>query len=157
MNEAEVRAACLKLMASTDIVYLTVLEADGYPRIRAMLNLRSKSLYPDHANLFDAHQQDFMIYLSTNTSSRKIKDIQANPKVGLYFCSTDHGYFGVSLIGDAEMITDMGIKESVWADGWERYYPTTGKADDPDFTLLRVFPTDARGWTGSQTFEFAIG
>ncbi|MBU1049426.1 pyridoxamine 5'-phosphate oxidase family protein [Candidatus Bipolaricaulota bacterium] len=156
MNEAEVRTACLELMSKTVVVYLTALEEDGYPRIRAMLNLRNKTRYPDQAYLYETHDDDFMIYISTNTSSRKVKDIQANPRIGLYFCTTEDRFFGVSLTGNAEIITDMNIKQAVWAEGWEQYYPTTGDANDPDYTLLRVFPTNARGWMRAQTFEFAI-
>lgn len=153
MNETELRAACIELMATANVVTLSTIGADGYPRLRAMLNLRNRSQYPEHAHLYEGHDEDFMVYISTNTSSRKRRDIEANPRIGLYFCRPTE-FFGMSLIGDAEIVEDAAIKEAVWVDGWERYYSTTGRPDDPDFTLLRFFPKNARGWTDSRTFEF---
>ncbi len=152
MDEKELKAACLGLMATSDVVYLAALESAGYPRIRAMLNLRNRSQYPNHVHLYDGHDDDFMVYISTNTSSRKRKDIESNPRIGLYYCRPAE-FLGMSLVGDVEIVEDAKLKEAVWADGWERYFPTTGRADDPDYTLLRLYPSSARGWTGSQTFE----
>jgi general stress protein 26 len=155
MDEKELRAACLELMATADAVYLAAIEADGYPRIRAMLNLRNKLQYPKHVHLYEGHDRDFMVYIATNTSSKKRKDLEANPRIGLYYCRPAE-FFGMSLVGDVEIVEDATIKEAVWADGWERYYPATGRADDPDYTLLRLVPKSARGWTGSGRFELKL-
>ena len=155
MTEVELRATCIELMATADVVYLTTLESDGYPRIRAMLNLRNRSQYPNHVHLYEGHDEDFMVYISTNTSSRKRKDIESSPRIGLYYCRPAE-FFGMSLVGDVEIVEDAAIKEAVWADGWERYYPTTGQPDDPDYTLLRLYPKDARGWNRSGKFAFSI-
>ena len=155
MTETELRAACIELMATADAVYLTALGVDGYPRIRAMLNLRNKLQYPNHVHLYEGHDDDFMVYVSTNTSSKKRKDIEANPRIGLYYCRPRE-FFGMSLVGDVEIVEDAAIKEAVWADGWERYFPTTGRADDPDYTLLRLYPKSARGWNHSEKFAFGI-
>jgi general stress protein 26 len=155
MNEKELRAACLELIAIADAVYLAAFEAGGYPRIRAMLNLRNRSDYPSHMHLYERHDKDFMVCVATNTSSKKRKDIEANPRIGLYYRHPANR-FGMSLVGDVEIVQDAAIKEAVWADGWERYFPTTGRPDDPDYTLLRLVPRNARGWTGSHTFELAF-
>jgi len=155
MDKKELRAACLDLMATAEVVYLAAIESDGYPRIRAMLNLRNRAQYPDHAALYAGHDDDFMVYVATNTSSKKRKDIEANPRVGLYYCRPTE-FLGMSLVGDVEIVGDAATKEAVWADGWERYFPTTGRPDDPDYTLLRLYPKSARGWTGSETFELTF-
>ncbi len=151
MNDQELRLVCLELMAMADTVYLAANEVEGYPRIRAMLNLRNRTEYPDHMHLYEDHEDDFMIYIATNTSSRKRADIEADPKIGLYYRHPDRR-FGMSLVGDAEIVDDAAIREAVWADGWEVYFPETGCPEDPDYTLLRFFPKNARGWTGSETF-----
>jgi len=156
MNDEELRSACLELMAIADTVYLAVSEAEGYPRIRAMLNLRNRIEYPDHAHLYEEHDGDFMVYLVTNTSSKKRADIAANPRIGLYYRHPDKR-FGMSLVGDAEIVEEAVTKEAVWVEGWEVYFPTTGRPNDPDYTLLRLFPIHARGWTGSETFALDLG
>jgi general stress protein 26 len=154
MDERELRTACVELMRTADVVYLATFES-GYPRIRAMLNLRNRLQYPNHAHLYDGHDEDFMVYVATNKSSKKRKDIEANPRIGLYYCRPAD-FLGMSLVGDVEIVEDATVKEAVWAEGWEQYYPTTGRPDDPDYTLLRLFPRSARGWTGSETFELTF-
>jgi len=155
MDEKELRAACLELMAIADTVYLAANEASGYPRIRAMLNLRNRSDYPDHVHLYEGHDDDFMVYIATNTASKKRRDIEADPRIGLYYRHPDKR-FGMALAGDVEIVDDPSTKAAVWADGWEVYFPTTGTPDDPDYTLLRLFPANARGWTGLETFELTF-
>jgi len=156
MDERKLRAVCIELVEKADVVYLSTVEEGGYPRTRAMLNLRNRSQYPNHAYLYKGHEEDFMVYVTTNTSSRKRKDIEANPRVGLYYCRPRE-FLGMSLVGDVEIIDDAVIKEAVWSEGWERYFQTTGRPDDPDYTLLRLFPKSARGWTGSEPFELTFG
>lgn len=39
-----------------DRAYLTMMADDGYPRTRAVLNLRNPSLYPDQVGPFDRHR-----------------------------------------------------------------------------------------------------
>jgi len=155
MTEGELRAACLELMATAPAVYLTAMGADGYPRIRAMLNLRNRSHYPDHVHLYEGHAEDFMVYLATNTGSPKRRELEADPRIGLYYCTPEE-FFGLSLIGDIEIVDDAGVKQAVWANGWERYYPTTGRADDPDYTLLRLYPIRAQGWRNGRAFAFHL-
>lgn len=155
MGEEALRATCLELMATADAVYISTVEAGGYPRTRAMLNLRNREQYPDHMPLYDGHDDDFMVYVATNTSSRKRKEIEENPRIGLYYCRPRE-FLGMSLVGDVEIVDDRAIKEAVWADGWERYFRTTGRPDDPDYTLLRLYPKNVRGWAGSEKFELAF-
>ena len=152
MTAVEIREVCRKLIETAPAAYLTVIDGDGYPQTRAMLNLRNREAYGAQAHLYAERQDDFMIYLATNTSSRKRRDIEANPKVGVYYCQPE-AFHGVLLLGDVEIVDDPSIKEALWAEGWERYY-TTGRPDDPDYTVLRLFPRLVNGWYESRPFEF---
>lgn len=155
MTEAEIREACRELMETVPTAYFTVIDGDGYPRTRAMLNLRNREMYAPQAHLYADHQDDFMTYITTNTSSRKRHEIEANPKVAVYYCQPEV-FHGVLLLGDIEIVGDPSIKEALWAEGWERYY-TTGRPDDPDYTVLRLFPRLVNGWHESRKFEFHLG
>jgi general stress protein 26 len=155
MTQQDLRKACIELMATVPAVYLTTIGLDGHPRIRAMLNLRNRETYPDKVHLYAEHGEDLLVYLATNTSSRKRAELDADPRVGLYYCDPER-FFGLSLLGSAEIVDDAPTREAVWADGWERYYSITGRPDDPDYTLVRVLPTAASGWTGRETFRFDV-
>ncbi len=155
MTKKEIQDACRELMETAPAAYLTVNDADGYPRSRAMLNLRNREQFANQAHLYANHQADFMVYLCTNTSSRKRREIEANPRVCVYYCRPEV-FHGVSLIGDVEIVNDLETKAALWAEGWEQYFPT-GKPDDPDYTLLRLFPKVVSGWYQSGKFEFHLG
>lgn len=155
MTGKELKAACIDLMNSTDVAYLTTIGADGYPNTRAMVNLRDRNHYPEKAYLYAEHNDDFLVYFSTNTSSRKRLQLEANAKVSVYFrCPGE--FFGFALTGDVEIVDDMETKQAVWADDFAQYYLTTGAPNDPDFTLLRILPTEVRGWNRGKHFCFEV-
>ena len=154
MAEADDRKMCLELMETAPAVYLTTIGEDGYPHTRGMLNLRNRENYPKQAHLVADHQDDFMVLLSTNTSSNKIKQILANGKGCVYYCDPLE-FKGVMFAGDIEIVDDSKIRHGLWNEGWEKYYP--GGADDPDHTVLRLYPKYAKGWYGFQKFGFEVG
>lgn len=156
MTDRELRDACLEVIETSDAMYLTSIDGKGFPRTRAMLNLRNRDQYPDHVHLYADHRDDFMVYVSTNTSSKKRAELAANPKVALYFCRP-RDFQGVLLSGEIEFVHDPEIKKAVWVEGWERYYRKTGGPDDPDYTLLRLLPTSVSGWYHGRKFEFRPG
>ncbi|MFC2078966.1 pyridoxamine 5'-phosphate oxidase family protein [Candidatus Bipolaricaulota bacterium] len=156
MQEQEIRAQCLDLMAVAPSVFVSVIGDDGFPRIRGMLNLRNRSHYPDHQHLYADHDRDFLAYIATNTASRKHAELQQNPRIGLYY-SLPEQFLGFGLVGNAEIVEDRDLKSAVWVNGWEKYFPELGTHEDPDFTLLRVLPFEASGWFAGTKFQFAVG
>ena len=154
MEEHEIRQWSLALMGTAEATYLTTVGGKGYPETRAMLNLRNKKQWGTLAPVFDGHREDFLIYFSTNTSSSKVSQIRANPRVSVYFCHPRR-FHGLMLGGDIEIVTDQALKRRLWQNGWEVYYPRG--VDDPDYTILRLLPAFARGWTGKGPFGCEIG
>jgi len=136
-----------------DRAYLTTMAEDGYPRTRAVLNLRNPSLYPDQADLFDRHRQDFLVYISTNTSSAKVAQILRDPRGSLYYCHPKR-YRGVLLVGDLAIVDDSVLRRALWNESWTMYYP--GGPDDPDHTVLCLSPRRVEGWNGSSRFDFTL-
>lgn len=153
MNAEELKQWGVELMETSEAVYLTTIGEDGYPYTRAMLNLRNKRHYPAQARLFAPHQDDLMVYFTTNTSSSKIRQIKSNPRVSAYYCDPAK-FHGLMLSGDIEVVDDSKIRQAIWNEGWERYYPSG--PDDPDHTVLRLCPRSAQGWRGF-TFQFSLG
>jgi len=154
MNDDVLKEACVKLMETADGAYLSTVGEDGYPHTRVVFNLRNRQQFPGQVLLFAQHRDDLMIYVSTNTSSGKIREIKADPRVSIYYCNPKR-FHGVMLTGDIEIVDDSEVKKALWNDGWERYYPAG--VDDPDYTVLRLFPKRVAGWYESSRFEFALG
>ena len=127
-------------------------ETEGFPEIRALLNLANPKKYPklkDKAITVDG--DTLTIYFTTNTSSRKIRQIRANKKVCLYFVLPKK-FKGVSAIGTIEEVTDQSVKEDFWQTGWYIYYHKGAK--DPDYTLLKFTTKFLHCWGGGKVYDF---
>lgn len=125
---------------------LATTAGDPFPHVRALFNLRDARRFPSLA----AYQADkgLSVYLSTNTSSIKIRESAAEPWVSVFFMIPAE-FKGLCLSGRA--VADPAARAAIWIEGWERYYPK-GR-DDPDYTILRIDPVRARGWNASGAFD----
>ena len=129
-------------------------ETEGFPEIRALLNLANPKLYPKlkgKAINVGEDGETLTIYFTTNTSSRKIRQIRANNNVCLYF-TLPKKFKGVSAIGTIEEVTDQAVKEDFWQTGWFIYYhkgPT-----DPDYTVLKFTKKFMHCWGGGRIHNF---
>lgn len=153
MDESEVKELCVELMGLAHPVYLTTVDERGHPQTRGMFNLRNKKMWPRLVPLFEENNSKLMILFSTNTSSPKIQNIRSNKAVSVYYCEPNNQR-GVHLGGQIEIVNDSDLMKSIWHDGWERYYPSG--YDDPDYTVLRLYPNEIRGWNQSHTFYLEL-
>ena len=153
MDVNEAKKLSLELMESSKAAYLTTIDPEGYPITRAMFNLRNKEQFPEFSDFFSSLANEFEIYISTNTSSSKVEHINKNPKISVYFCDPED-FKGVMFGGEVEIVDDMKIKSKIWLDWWTKYYPEGG-LEDPDYTLLRLNPTNAKFYYKLQQVNFS--
>jgi len=153
MEEKALKQECIKLMETADAAYLSTISEDGFPHTRMMGNLRNEQQCKVAKELFTGHDEDFMIYMLTGSSSPKMKQIRVNPKV-----SVCYGNFAelhtMLLVGDIEEIDDPDLKKKIWQDEWKIHWP--GGAEDPEFVLLKLLPDYAKGWYKEAPFEFKL-
>jgi len=142
MKLTDKQTECLKVMESLPFVDLTTIDENGFPSTRAMLNLRNKKDYSYLNALYKAEKNPLVVYLTTNTSSTKLTEIQKNSKACLYFCEVQT-FHGVLLQGTVEIVTDNKLRKAAWTKGWEMYYP----AGDSDYTLLRFVPNKLKTYS----------
>jgi len=153
LNDQEIKKISLELLGSADAAYVTTIDQESHPQTRCMFNLRNRQKFPKLIEMFDEHKDDFMILLTTNTSSEKIAHIRKNPVACIYYCQPEK-FHGLMLSGNIEIIDDHKLREKIWHEGWERYYATG--PNDPDHTVLRFLPIKAKGWYGGCAFEFSF-
>ncbi|NVM19965.1 MAG: pyridoxamine 5'-phosphate oxidase family protein [Candidatus Lokiarchaeota archaeon] len=153
MNIEEAKLSGLKLMEESKAAYLTTIDPSGFPLTRAMFNLRNREQFPEFSEFFENQQNQFSIYISTNTSSNKVAHLSKNPKMCVYFCDPED-FMGFMLGGSAEIIDDIELKKEIWLDWWTRYYPEG--LEDPDYTLLRMEPTNARFYYKLNQLNFEL-
>jgi len=122
------------------ICYISSIDQDGFPNTKAMLKPRKRNGIKE-------------IYLSTNTSSRKVQSFRANHRACLYFC--DKRFFrGVMLKGTVEVLEDQATKDMIWKLGDTMYYKQ-GKTD-PDYCALKFTAISARYYSNFKSEDLEI-
>ena len=158
MEENELKQACLDLMEKVDVVYLSTIDSDGFPHTRIMSNLRDKKQHGNLAGMFEQHKEDFLLYVITSSSSVKMQQIRANPKVSVFlavYTDVPSDFQCLMLCGEIEEVSDQQLKKQLWQAGWEIFWK--GGVDDPEYTVLRLMPAFARGGYKESPFEFELG
>jgi general stress protein 26 len=149
MDRKEFEALALDIMGRSDMVILATSGNDPYPHLRALFNLRDGRRFPGPA----AYHEDkgLSVFLGTNTSSIKVREVGEAPWVSVYYMVSAE-YKGIQLSGKA--FADPAARAAIWMEGWEMYYPK-GRGD-PDYTVLRIDPVRARGWSGGAGFDLEL-
>jgi len=151
---AEAKKLSLELIETCKAAILTTIDFEGFPITRAMFNLRNKEQFPEFSEFFKKQEDEFIIYISTNTSSSKVEHIKTNPKISVYYCDSEN-FKGVMFGGEVDIIDDRDIKSKIWLDWWTKYYPEG--LEDPDYALLKLNPKTARFYYKLQQVRFEPG
>ncbi len=114
-------AAARQMMEAARFCALITLDESGTPRVRAM-----DPFLPE---------DDMVVWLGTDRRTRKVQDIERDPRVTLYyFAPQADGY--VSISGTARLVDDPAEKNRRWKSGWEQYYANK----EADYILIAVTP-----------------
>jgi len=113
--------AAREIMIDAGTCALITLDEKGRPRVRVMDPFIPES--------------DLVVWFGTNPKSRKVNQIQKDPRVTLYYIDSDaSGY--VMIHGIAQIVNDQKEKEKRWKDDWKGFYPNR-----PDgYLLIKVVP-----------------
>lgn len=120
----ELRKDARELMENAKIVYVSSVNGDGFPTIKAMLALHNEGMMTH--------------YFSTLLSSKRVSQFRQNPKACIYFCD-DVEFKGLMLTGTVEVCTDRYHKELLWREGFEMYYPKG--VEDENYCVLKFTAT----------------
>lgn len=120
-SDSSLLHAAREIMTSASSCALITLDQEGRPRARAM-------------DPFDP-DDNFTVWLGTNSNSRKVDQIKNDPRVTLYYLeNADAGY--VMIYGTAYLVDDEEEKEKRWKTEWEAFYPNNRKG----YLLIRIIP-----------------
>ncbi|MBN2003626.1 MAG: pyridoxamine 5'-phosphate oxidase family protein [Anaerolineae bacterium] len=120
MEKEEAIQQALALANSATVVMVGSHGDEGVPNIKAMIKMENEGLKT--------------VWLSTNTSSRRVAQFLRDPRACLYFVDMEK-WMGLMLVGEMEVLQDAESRQRLWRDGCERYYPLG--VTDPDYSVLR--------------------
>lgn len=103
-------------------------------------------------------EDDMSVWVATSAKSRKVKQIKQNPKISLAFVRHPNGEKAATVIGEAEIVSDLEQKKRVW--GLAPYDPSQHFPEGPeseDYCLLKTNIKKIEWWedfeSGTKTYE----
>jgi general stress protein 26 len=139
LSQEEAQKRSLELIRNCNIALLGSVDGDGYPNIKAMIKVETEGLKT--------------VWFSTNTSSKRISQLNSNPKTCVYFYN-EQSFKGLMLVGRIDILTDLISRERLWKDGCEIYYPLG--VTDPDYSVLRFTASWANYYEGLHNVGFEV-
>jgi len=84
-------------------------------------------------------EDDMSMWVTTRSTSRKVKQLRENPKICLAFVEPPDGDKAATVIGEAQIIPDIEKKRRVWnLAPFDLYEHFPNGPDSSDFCVLRV-------------------
>ena len=127
MTEQDIRARARDIIEKAVNGVLVTLDEHGFPHPRTMWT----------ASMDD----DFTIYFVTGRPLVKCRQIEANPKVCVFWTQTDGEHIGwnyAHIKGEATITDDQALRDRCWNDELSQYFP--GGKTDPSYVVIVVKP-----------------
>lgn len=122
-SRAEILAAAEAVMHGARYATFITLDEAGHPQARIVDPF--------------APEKDMAVWVATNARSRKVAQVEANPRATLiYFDAARESY--VSLLGTAEIVRDPAERAARWKEEWAEFYDDRHRGDD--YLLIKVTP-----------------
>ena len=113
--------AAREIMAQQTYCALITIDSAGLPEVRTM------NPFPPDSNM--------VVWIATNSRSRKIQEIKNNPNVCLYYADHKYATGYVAINGKAELVDDMNIKLKMKREYWNQAFP-----DFQYLVLIKIIP-----------------
>lgn len=140
MNSSDMKKMIIIMKENSLHAYLATCDGDQ-PRVRPVSPIV---------------EEDMSVWITTYSSSRKVKHIQQNPNICLAFVEQPRGDKAAILIGEAKIIQDLEEKKRVWnlaTFDLSEHFPDGPESDE--FCLLKIIIKKIE-WRDSWTSKVRI-
>jgi len=124
-------------LETCEAAYLGLIDESGYPSVSTVSPIKPESI--------------FEIYCSTNIGSNKEKRLRNDKRASICFCANNNN---ITLVGEAEIVTDQETKSRCWLDWFIDHYP--GGETDPNYIVIKFTTKRVSLWIDNESAEFAI-
>jgi len=115
-------SAATNMMIESRYCALITLDETGHPQARTM------DAFPPEKNM--------VVWMGTNSNSRKVKELENDNRVTLYYESgSASGY--VVIKGRAELVDDAQLKKQYWKKEWDGFYSNNKN----EYLLIKIIPS----------------
>ena len=127
-----------QIIKTCDAAYLGVIDEEGCPHVST-----GSTITPE--NLFEAY---FATGMGANKTRRLLRDKRAS------VCYRAGGN-NITLVGEAEILTDQETKSRCWQDWFINHFP--GGDTDPNYCIISFTAKRASLWIDGESAEFLVG
>lgn len=143
MDKSEALSKAHEVTRDVPVSILITYGEDGFPAGRPMGHLLI--------------EEDFTVYFATATTLAKCGQIEAEPKVAVYWEKAGQdmqGYAWVMAQGTAELTRERSVLDRFWDDSFKHYFPE-GKTD-PTYVIIRVKPARLTVFAGGTEMKAEV-
>jgi general stress protein 26 len=94
------------------------------------------------------------VWFFSDADSRKVREIEAEPRVELSYADT-RTYRFISMSGEASIVRDAAKKRELWMKELERWFD--GGPESDGIVLIKVTPNVVEYWNGEDSGEIELG
>ena len=136
MNTAIIEKAN-QIIKTCDAAYFGVIDEDGYPSVSTVSPTGTESIKE--------------VFFTTNIGGNKEKRLRKSNRASICFHS---GNDNITLVGDAEILTDQETKSRLWQDWFISHYP--GGETDPNYIVVKLTTKRMSLWVDFEIAEAAL-
>ncbi len=140
----------IKFMQTPEVVYLSSIGKDGWPWVRAMLNLRN----PNYLPTLQFSDSDFGAIFITDKNALKVTQFVADNKAGVYYYNPNINTRALYIKGYIEIISDEKEKMKYLPKPHSQFYPPEAQAKD--YLLLKFNPVEGISYYRGDIKNFNI-
>lgn len=123
--------------------------------IGMLTNINESGSLVAHPMARNQNLEDDYLWFFTRRDSEKVQELFKDPRVNVSFSGKDY----LSIAGNAEIVEDQHMKETLWTKSNEAFFGT--EVTDPNIVLLKIVMDSAEYWKGENqvatAFKFIQG
>ena len=120
--------------------YFGVIDEAGFPSVSTVSPVKPENI--------------FEVYFTTNADGNKAKRLQKSNKASICYCVSGCSGSNITLVGEAEVLTDQETKDRCWMDWFIDHY--TGGKTDPNYVVIKFTTKRASLWVDNEVAEFTV-
>jgi len=126
-----------QVIKTCDAAYLGVIDENGAPSVSTASPLKPEGIRE--------------VYFGTSPCANKTKRLLKDKRASVCF---HKGGDNITLVGEAEILTDQATKSRVWQSWFIEHF--TGGETDPNYCVIKFTAKRASLWVGCESAEGAI-
>lgn len=126
-----------QVLRNSDTAYIGVIDQQGYPSVSTASPIRPEDI--------------FSLFFATGIEANKTKRILADKRASVCFRSGENN---VTLVGEAEILTDQSSKSAYWLDWFINHFEK-GETD-PAYCIIKFTTVRLSLWIDRESAEFSV-